>query len=332
MKKISLLLALIVCFVTQVTKADDDSTKMGGHVGGGDVSASMLQDFMNKISAYLETEEGKQEFPEISQPMFKDLVKEIRPVVKDERAIDQFGVRQTCVSHAVPENRYVVCDLKRLPKNKLSNHPSLYRLIFHELLFQAELEKPISKDIPSDFRISSRLKLHFNKKNEWVLGKSKEHAKEDSSQYNRLSKKYNTSLHLGNDYKVTTAQLSISKFLTSESLLGFKGGYADISSESQFNVAIQYKKFVENSFYYGAEVYYLDYIDTRNHDFDFYSSTEQQKAIGLSLRFGNQWQWDNLTLGVDWFGVGHHIATIENSDDDTKFTFTYLNLNLGWSF
>lgn len=143
-----------------------------GHVGGGEVTASDFQDFINKIDEYLLTSAGQASFPEIQQPGFHHIVTKVKPVVKDERVFDSFGVAQTCVSHAVEGNRYFQCDLSRLPKINLDNQPTFYRIVFHELLFQAGLELPISRDVPSDFQISSRLKLHLETFQAWVPGQA----------------------------------------------------------------------------------------------------------------------------------------------------------------
>ena len=82
---------------------------------------------------------------------------------------DSFGVEQTCVSR-IGADRYFQCNLKRLPKLELNNQPTFYRIIFHELLFQDGMEMPISKEIPSDFKISSRLRLSLRTYQEWEPG------------------------------------------------------------------------------------------------------------------------------------------------------------------
>jgi hypothetical protein len=146
------------------------SFAQGSHVGGGDATASDIQYIMNQLDAYLLTNEGKAEFPEIQQPEFHYMVKKVRPVVKDERVYDGFGINQTCISVISELQRLILCDLRRLPQFELNNWPTFYRLIFHELLFQVGLETPISSSIPSDFRISSRLKLHLSNSKEWLPG------------------------------------------------------------------------------------------------------------------------------------------------------------------
>jgi len=141
-----------------------------GHVGGGDPTASDFQDYINKIDRYLLTDEGKLQFPELKQPDFHNIVIQVKPVVKDERVYDSFGVAQACASHVEEGNRYFQCDVTRLPKVELNNQPTFYRITLHELLFQAGLELPISREIPSDFSISSRLKLRLETYQEWIPG------------------------------------------------------------------------------------------------------------------------------------------------------------------
>jgi len=140
------------------------------HTGGGEPTASDFQNYINKIDVYLVTDIGKTEFPEIKQPDFHNIIMQVKPVVKDERVYDSFGVEQACVSHVDESNRYFQCNVKRLPKIELNNQPTFYRITFHELLFQAGLELPISKEVPSDFKISSRLKLRLQTYQEWVPG------------------------------------------------------------------------------------------------------------------------------------------------------------------
>ncbi len=256
------------------------------------------------------------------------MAKEVRPVVKNERVKDEFGNTQTCISNAVEGNRYVQCDLKRLPKLELNNQPTLFRMTFHELLFQAGLEKPISKDIPSDFRISSRLKLHLKKRQEWIVGETKEYPNENASEEKRVSLKYQTTLHFGIDYHASTTQLGFSKFLNSDSLLGLRFGARESNKENQTNVTFQYKRFTDNSFYFAPEIFYLNYTEKFSRSKDY-----EQTGMGLGIRLGNQWQWDNFTLGCDWVGIGRTMVYFKSTASDKNFyTVTLANVYLGWSF
>lgn len=151
----------------------------GSHTGGGDATASDFQDYINKIDAYLLTPEGMNAFPEIKQPEFHNVVGQVKPVVKNERVFDSFGVAQTCVSHVEIGNRYFQCDLQRLPEIEINNQPVFYRLTLHELLYQVDLELPISRAVPSDFSISSRLKLRLTTFQAWVPGVDREKEEND---------------------------------------------------------------------------------------------------------------------------------------------------------
>lgn len=143
-----------------------------GHsgVGGGDASASDLQSYINRIDSYLLSNDGRNAFPEIKQPEFHDILVQVKPVVKDERVYDSFGIAQTCISHVEIGNRFFQCDLQRLPKIELNNQPTFYHLAFHELLFQGGLELPANASVPSNFEISSRLQLRLQNVEAWVPG------------------------------------------------------------------------------------------------------------------------------------------------------------------
>lgn len=320
-------LVLVFLTISSLTYAAS-SQAMGGHVGGGDATASDLQYIINNIDAYLLTDEGKEDFPEIKQPAFHELIITVRPVVKDERVQDQFGITQTCVSHAVEGNRYIQCDLQRLPKLSVGNQPTLYRIIFHELLFQAEIEKPISKEVPSDFKTSSRLKLHKNRNHEWALGEAKEYYVKGSSADNRTHLKYQVVWNpIGQDYRLAVTQLTFAKFLTPDSLVGLKIGHGRAKDDEQFDMALQSKHFVNNSFYFSPEVFFLNSKFGRDYHADYRLS-----GLGLGLRIGNQWQWKNFTFGCDWIGFGKTMVHFKNNIGEGLYTVTFLNAYLGWSF
>jgi hypothetical protein len=318
----SMILPLVL--VASAAFAKPGANALGGHVGGGEATASNLQKIINDLDAYLLSPAGQIAFPEIEQPRFHEIIEDVRPVVKDERVTDEFGVAQTCISNAVAGNRYVQCDLSRLPKLEHDNQPTLYRMMFHELLFQAGLERPISKDVPSDFRISSRLKLHHTRKREWALGNEGTL----SSRENRFPLRYQGTLHFGPDYRASTTQVTVAKFLAPDTLLGLRLGHRRSNLEDQLSGALQYKRFVDNSFYVAPEIYYLNYFEDMTYGRDF-----EVIGLGIGVRVGNQWQWENFTMGVDWIGVGKNLAHFRRSDPGTDvYTATLFNFYLGLSF
>jgi hypothetical protein len=76
-----------------------------------------------------------------------------------------------CVSSSPPKPEETAVN-----ETKSQYYGSLYRLVFHELLVQSGLEKPVSKEVPSEYPISSRLMVHLESFPEWVPGASKNSA------------------------------------------------------------------------------------------------------------------------------------------------------------
>lgn len=155
-----------------------------------------------------------------------------------------------------------------------------------------------------------------------------------TSQEERANKKYQLSMQGGHDYKVYGASFMASKFLGSEELLGLKVGVANDGDDHQTIFALHYKRFVGNSFYFAPELYYLNYTETDHSPTLLDYADERATALGLGIRIGNQWQWENFTLGCDWIGVGSNLVHFRRTDDflSLPFTFTLLNLQAGWSF
>jgi|GEM_PF-5610965 len=154
-----------------------------GHVGGGNITEADLQSYMNKLDVYLMSDEGRQAFPEIvtydqthPNESFHELVLKVHPVVRQGELRDGFGNVRDCLSYI--DQRYFVCNSDDLPVKTLDNQPSFYRIVFHELLVQAGIEKPISGDIPSEYPVSSRIteNVHLETYQEWVPGKTQSNA------------------------------------------------------------------------------------------------------------------------------------------------------------
>ena len=122
--------------------------------------------------------------------------------------------------------------------------------------------------------------------------------------------------------------MAFSKFLNSDSLVGLRFGARASHQENQTNVTLQYKRFTDNSFYLAPEIFYLNYTEKFNR-----SKDDELTGMGLGLRLGNQWQWDNFTLGCDWVGIGRTMVYFKSTTSDKNFyTVTLANVYLGWSF
>ncbi len=156
-----------------------------------------------------------------------------------------------------------------------------------------------------------------------------------SSEENRSGKKYETTLQLGQDYRLPTNQVGLMYFLKPNDLVGLKLGSSK-GQESQDNISLQYKHYFGNSFYLAGDIFYLRTREDTNGFFgDIFNLHEyaSYSSMGSSLRLGNQWTWENFTLGCDWFGLGQRFGTFrKDSHKLTNTTITLLNVIIGFSF
>ncbi len=157
-----------------------------------------------------------------------------------------------------------------------------------------------------------------------------------SSEQNRSDKKIETTLQLASqDYRLPNLALSGMYYLTPKDLLGLKFGSLH-GKENQDSVAVQYKRYFGNSFYAAPELFYLRTHEEINGFWgDVFNLREfaSYTSLGAGIRIGNQWTWENFTLGCDWIGIGQRFGSFRkdtNKLQDT--TFTLLNLIIGMSW
>lgn len=86
------------------------------------------------------------------------------------------------------------------------------------------------------------------------------------------------------------------------------GASREWSTDTQISrIGVHYKHFVGNSFYYraGADYSVVDYKYDLTGSFSADASSSNFRGTALigSFVIGNQWQWDNFTLGCDWIGL-----------------------------
>lgn len=145
----------------------------------------------------------------------------------------------------------------------------------------------------------------------------------------RKLKQYEASLQYGADYQRYPWQLMLARVLDEKQVLGIKMGLSNAAAISQFNFGLQYKYFTGNSFYFAAEVYYLNYESV-----NFFQQNKDFNALGLGLRLGNQWHWQHFTLGVDWLGIGRNLIfwRKDNGALAKSPTVTVLNGYIGLAF
>jgi hypothetical protein len=92
--------------------------------------------------------------------------------------------------------------------------------------------------------------------------------------------------------------------------------------------------FFGNSFNAMGSVYWRQHskYDRSTHATYFY------KDYGVGLRIGNEWQWENFTMGCDWFGLNHTLIKVNDTFPENGYatekslTMVLLNFYLGISF
>jgi hypothetical protein len=166
-----------------------------------------------------------------------------------------------------------------------------------------------------------------------VKAPSPETIVEGTSAQFRMGKEYQVTAQL-TGFAVTpvaSAGVNLGMFIDRNSLVQFE--YA--SGESTFLwtkteavlAGATYKRFYGNSFYTNFALDYRRITEHADGDlFDFGSTTNDHRFIGRSetitagIAIGNQWQWENFTLGCDWFGLNAPIAKLSSDYDRTGLT------------
>jgi hypothetical protein len=169
-----------------------------------------------------------------------------------------------------------------------------------------------------------------------------------SSLENRKHLKYQTTLSIvGAEYSGYHNNLAIGAgyFIDDKNLINLRYTFQNspgLTSNTSTNdypetlraLTIGDRHFYGNSFNVMGSLYWKQHtkFDRSN------SNTYLFKDFGVGARLGNEWQWQNFTMGCDWFGVNHSLVKIKNTFPGTSFgidqdlTFGFLNFYLGYSF
>jgi hypothetical protein len=80
---------------------------------------------------------------------------------------------------------------------------------------------------------------------------------------------------------------------------------------------LHYKRYVGNSFYFRTGLDTRTIILEDNGLWSTAAGREYGRTTDLTAAFviGNQWQWENFTLGTDWIGVNTPIANMDQKFD-----------------
>ncbi len=102
------------------------------------------------------------------------------------------------------------------------------------------------------------------------------------------------------------------------------------------------KHFVGNSFYIRPSIYFYSQELADDEDYDSASNSyiitdkTVYKAAGVGFNIGNQWQWENFTVGCNWIGVRKDISIMDEDGPGTdayqEVTAEFMTFYLGASF
>jgi hypothetical protein len=180
----------------------------------------------------------------------------------------------------------------------------------------------------------------------------------NDSASNRMDKKYSLNATiLGLNFSTSALSAEASYFLNPTTTLGLQYSSLMNTSRDDTNsdqeaklweddgvgsaITINAKKFLSNSFYAKAGLYYrtqksVERTLTRNGVLEEAEYGEYED-IGLSVSIGNQWQFKNFTLGADWIGISNSLSILDQ-EGTKKYTtadlksLSALNFYVGASF
>ncbi|WP_374077267.1 hypothetical protein [Bdellovibrio bacteriovorus] len=173
-----------------------------------------------------------------------------------------------------------------------------------------------------------------------VIESRKTIVEKDSSEHMRMNKKITVQWQLFGSGANGTSQSAIiaGYHLDRNSIIQLEAGGGGNSfrtffssseySYNSYSVGAHFKKFLGNSFYVKTGVDYrsVDYVF--NYGYSSVKTGFEGNSLAASLVIGNQWQWDNFTLGCDWIGLSLPFAHTVTSETLSADADSYHRANL----
>lgn len=172
-----------------------------------------------------------------------------------------------------------------------------------------------------------------------------------TSQSNRKILKYQiTAGILGTEYIKYPITISAGYYIHPDGILTLR--YSQLNHSDEWGaykmkaVTIGYRRFFGNSFNIMPTIYYKrntgDFYTEGPHSYVVGSNNLIYEDIGTGFRVGNEWQWQNFTMGCDWFGLNYKtieinfkeksLGAIDTHAPMKALTMTLLSFYLGYSF
>lgn len=184
------------------------------------------------------------------------------------------------------------------------------------------------------FSFAEEVKTSGNK--EYNIVDQPEAIYKNSSEHMRIDKKYQVNGYLfgiGPNIASTTG-VEAGLFLDKDSLLlaqitqgnsryNYSSSYGSDYKFDTTSVGVHYKKFVSNSFYvklggdYRTADYSYKYRSSLGSNYDTDRSFKGT-STAITFQIGNQWQWENFTIGCDWVGYTMPVLSNISSENVTS--------------
>lgn len=191
------------------------------------------------------------------------------------------------------------------------------------------------------------------KVSEKLIKKESYFESDGSSRGNRLNQKFEALFNSGFSYLDFAVGLTAGYYLSPNNVLELE--YISVredennteyrtENESLDAVSLGVKYFTSNSFYIKPALFYVKYSHFEDYRDSFSNVLTDLKRedLGLGFSLGNQWQWDNLTIGGEWFGIQRGLVRLSRSGEDRSIfkektsknwlTVTLAQFNIGASF
>ncbi|MFM6928406.1 MAG: hypothetical protein ACKOX6_08070 [Bdellovibrio sp.] len=161
-----------------------------------------------------------------------------------------------------------------------------------------------------------------------IVQRQSEQVVEDSSEFNRIGKKYELSFSPFGSGPVPGINSGVNAAFYLKRNISVMANYSKLQTgsyncsgsvdckEDGKSFGIYLRQFVSNSFYYlvGVDQRHVEYSETDHFFNTSYGFTGDTTALGILI--GNQWQWRSLIIGCDWIGFSVPLVYSYSSTGD----------------
>lgn len=165
---------------------------------------------------------------------------------------------------------------------------------------------------------------------------------------NRKKLTYQTTLSiLGSEFHGVRSNFTflMGYFYNDKNLINLRYTFQNSSGAPQPTSTVQFPEStraisIGDRYFFGNSFNVLGSIFWKQHS-KFDISTNQTyffKDYGVGFSIGNEWQWENFTMGFDWIGFNHSLIKVRNTfpsnsfATDQELTMNLFKFYLGYSF